>query len=786
MSQSNITRFFKAPKRKIDNTEPTEEISRTISSGESNQKTNRPNTEQIGDIQVSQELQLNSNCATTASTSSAGSTHKVHSVLLKKQKLSTKFYKKWADGRPWLKYVFNEGMYCVLCQKYNKLPFGRTKWNTSPSVRLRLQSIKDHENTCEHKDSIRAELMNTKCRKVPEILSAPETVSEDGMVKAFKCLYWLCKQKIAHTTKFEQLLDLETALGVDIKQQICKGKNAKYTSRTAIGEFLECINQVIEEDILTDMKASEQFALMFDETTDCAVIEQMIIHCRYINAAGEVCVKYCKILDALSNNGNAAQEGGGAGDMISVISLNADQIAGKVTDFIEKNDLKYEYFCGIGTDGAAVMTGKTNGAVRKIVDRQIEKETDRLDPNKLINKAVGKHCAAHKLNLAAKQAGNEFPVIKRFKTVTASLYAFYSRSAVRSAGLLAIQNLLKATLETEESGSTSGKVLSPSETRWLALGECAVKLKNILPSVIVSLEREAEERGDNSAAGLVNLMTRFAFIATLFLLCEILPTINRLSLQFQKSHIDFTAINTSLTATIAILKRKKELDLTANITCLQERLDSLDISMKLKAQNIEEECRNYRDSTQIPFIDKLIENIEARFQDKHIMQAFTKVMSPKSYSTNELNEEELFPCLETLCQQFAIPKDRAVNELKDFITYVQVAGDDKISESEFLKKLTATGSTTKSTIYTDTFPSITKVAKIYKVIPPHTADCERDFSHMKLIKSDARNRMGENTLDSLLRITLEGPPLEEFPYRRAVKLWAEKKERRYKVKVNLL
>ena len=37
--------------------------------------------------------------------------------------------------------------------------------------------------------------------------------------------------------------------------------------------------------------------------------------------------------------------------------------------------------------------------------------------------------------------------------------------------------------------------------------------------------------------------------------------------------------------------------------------------------------------------------------------------------------------------------------------------------------------------------------------------------------------MNEKTLDSLLQIAIEGPPISEFPVSEAVKLWATKKNR---------
>ena len=196
------------------------------------------------------------------------------------------------------------------------------------------------------------------------------------------------------------------------------------------------------------MKASETYSLMFDKTTDCATIEQMVIHARYVKKNGELCVKYLKILDALDNKEKpaaAAATDGHDGNAESdddivmeenelderVVTLNATTISKKVTDFIEENSLEYSKLSGIGTEGASVMTGRENGAVKKIIDHQVEKQKDVRIPVK----AVGQHCAAHKLNLVASQAGIVFPEIVKFKKTLQQLYAFYSRSAVRSAGL---------------------------------------------------------------------------------------------------------------------------------------------------------------------------------------------------------------------------------------------------------------------------------------------------------------------------------------------------------------
>ena len=73
------------------------------------------------------------------------------------------------------------------------------------------------------------------------------------------------------------------------------------------------------------------------------------------------------------------------------------------------------------------------------------------------------------------------------------------------------------------------------------------------------------------------------------------------------------------------------------------------------------------------------------------------------------------------------------------------------------------------------FPNKSAFAQVCHVVPIHTADVERTFSQLKLIKTRIRNCLAESTLDSLLRISIEGSSYEDYPLSEAVELWARKK-----------
>ena len=54
------------------------------------------------------------------------------------------------------------------------------------------------------------------------------------------------------------------------------------------------------------------------------------------------------------------------------------------------------------------------------------------------------------------------------------------------------------------------------------------------------------------------------------------------------------------------------------------------------------------------------------------------------------------------------------------------------------------------------------------VFPISNAKVERGFSAMRRIKTDWRSSLGEDTLDSLMRISIDGPSLEHFDPKPAV------------------
>lgn len=183
---------------------------------------------------------------------------------------------------------------------------------------------------------------------------------------------------------------------------------------------------------------------------------------------------------------------------------------------------------GSGTDGASTMVGCHNGVVARLKS---------ISPC-----AIGVHCAAHRLNLASSEAGDSVKYVKKFSSILRQLYDFFDNSAVRMVGLEVVQNLL----------NEKGKLLAPCSTRWLSTERSVNRLKKCFVSVVVSLQREGEERSDAKALGLNSLVTEYRFVCTMLLLCDALPHISHLSKCFKITDCDYSIIPRMVTSSLQL------------------------------------------------------------------------------------------------------------------------------------------------------------------------------------------------------------------------------------------
>ena len=78
----------------------------------------------------------------------------------------------------------------------------------------------------------------------------------------------------------------------------------------------------------------------------------------------------------------------------------------------------------------------------------------------------------------------------------------------------------------------------------------------------------------------------------------------------------------------------------------------------------------------------------------------------------------------------------------------------------------------------ETYQILSKFAQIALALPVSNADSERGFSCMNRVKTQLRNRLSVSSLDTLLRISIEGPDISHFDFSSAVTKWSSLRIRR--------
>lgn len=648
----------------------------------------------------------------------------------------------WKTEFNWLEGT-DDGMVCALCRKFSRRPQkcvpGKAAWVDIPCKTIRRSALVAHKESRSHCEAVQMEVALQASGRdggIERALDSVVTAQRRAFIAALKCMYFLNKKEIPHTTNFVPLLDLAKSLGVEYLNDLYVGENAAYRSERFVQEIVLALGEVLVRKFRAALKNSPFFVLMIDETTDVAVLKQLVIYARYITDSG-VQTRFL--------------------GMLNIPDGTALTIVEAVTKFCDDWNLDInQKLCGLGSDGASVMLGRRGGVATLLKAR--------------VPFMIANHCVAHRLALACGQASNEVPYLRKFKAILDQLYRFYDNSPVRTAGLHGIQEVLN---------EPSLKLSQAKDVRWLSHEKAVNNLRKCLSAVIISLEREATERTCVEAHGLAVFVQKYEFVATLFMLSDVLPPLAQLSRAFQTENIDFSMVRPLVAATISTIQTLKDHP-GEHFKSLPDALRDL---QKFNISNPSSEQRErYVVNIYKKYMSTLVQHLESRFPDVGLIEAFS-IFDVKSLPEDPVQCQSAGTThLDTLCAHYGPHGVIAADSLKpEYPLFVNsVKADDrlgKLSTREVMEALV------ENNTLQAMFPNLAKIAAIGLLLPMSTADCERGFSALQRIKTNLRNRLSNRILNNLLLISIEGPSPADFPYNDACDIWAGWRNRRIQVKI---
>ncbi|XP_042380002.1 zinc finger MYM-type protein 1-like [Zingiber officinale] len=446
--------------------------------------------------------------------------------------------------------------------------------------------------------------------------------------------------------------------------------------------------------ILNDIK-DNIFSLMVDECRDISVKEQMGVVLRYVNKHGCVIERFLAI--------------------VHVSDTSAISLKKAIDELFAKHKLSLSRSRGQGYDGASNMRGEYNGLKALILKEN--------------SSARYVHCFAHQLQLVVVAVAKSNRIVSDFFQYVTMIVNITGASCKRK-----------------------------DKFRQLEHDRLVECLEKVLENVY-----DDGTNDDNSgiATSLIDKMENYEFVFVMHLMKSLLGITNELSLAIQQKDQNIV-LAVSLIKTMKVRLQKLREEGWENFLDVVNKFCS---NHMIPVPNMEENMRtrgrsrrngqmitnfhHYRVEIFYQVLDMMVQEMSNRFSESstEVLTCIACLDLKDSFSQFDIGKllhlAELYP------EDFSLT-DRAILE-DQLETYIQnIRGEFSMIEDlgSLAKKMVETG---KNTI----FPLVYRLIELALVLPVATASVERVFSAMKIIKTDLRNRMGDEWMNDSLVVYIK-------------------------------
>ncbi|XP_034064839.1 zinc finger MYM-type protein 1-like isoform X2 [Gymnodraco acuticeps] len=657
----------------------------------------------------------------------------------------------WYKIHPWLEYSkMSDSAHCYACRHFSPpnstdtvfdSPSGFKNWKKATykeggfAIHAKSErhthamiAWKDYQRAVTSNETL-ANVLNKEHNKVvQENREYIKTIAEVLLLTATQNIAQRGHNESADSdNKGNFMTILETIANHDkaVKKRLTSIHNAKYTSKTIQNEVLGCLADMVRSEITEEVKNSEVFSIMADETKDVKKKEQISLVVRYyFNGA---------IQESFLHFESAER-------------LDAAGLTEKIIHILESNGLEYKNnLVGQAYDGAAVMSGKHSGVQARIREQA--------------KYAFYVHCNAHCLNLVLVDTVKAVPEAEQFFSLLEKLYFFTSGSYVHPKWL---------DIQREMYEGAPRELQRLSDTRWACR---FISLRNImdrLPALKRVLQDIAQERNGERSIEVRGLLAQLdlEFIVHLVTLRKVFAETTFLSDMLQSSSLDISKavdLVESLVQTLNDFRQESFFDnLWDEVLNISEQCDTAiqpaakrqkRLSSKLAESFVlttvgqretEQDKHGFRTAFFYPVIDQMLNELNRRFSNTNCdMMNSIQALNPKSDAF--LKETSLF----SFAQLYDANIEDLGHELHQFSRILDrkiKTGMQRPDSSVELVQLIEP--------YKEVFLSSSD-CKIAVAIPVSSASCERSFSTLKLVKTVLRSTITDERLSNLGLLSIE-------------------------------
>lgn len=644
------------------------------------------------------------------------------------------FQDSWLKEFAWLRVDDAGTATCTICREFPSLADQKSGLYTGQLV-SRKDTLQTHEKSAKHAScqlkSDREKLKKTDTKfsgKLEKTIQKYNEGQVDRLKMLFNTAYGVAKNRKPFSD-YEFICSIQQKNGIDLGRD--------HLNRKACVEFVKSIAGSLHDTLVDKLKQAKFYTVMSDSSTDSSIVDQECVLVRFVDPETKSPVTSIASIESLHTP-----------DAEGVFTAIKHGLQTVSID-IENGDNRPALAC-INMDGASVNMGAKNGVARKL--------SDCVDHPVIIT-----HCVAHRLELGVLDAAKDVSYLDQFEGVIKRIYRFYSYSPKRRAQLRSISEVLDEDLMMYS---------DIKSIRWVASKRRAVNaVVNDYKATVTHLEQvlETSKKTDEKAQArkIYNEITRVKFVKYMHLMIDVLRHVTSVSQLFQVNDLLMFEIQEAVDTLYTHLHA---MTVTPGAS-LQEFYNEFDADSRLyKGVKLNGLLPKEfaEDNDVISFLNNVSQDILNRFSN----------LSDAPIVYFRVFDFRLWP---SSLDALSVYGNEAIVSLTEY--YNSLLSDEEIEnipcEWQQLKvRLSMQKSGHPLSVLTQilqsnekTFIHIATLIELLFAISPSTAECERSFSSMNLIKTPSRSSMSQANLLNQMRVVMSGPSLDEFDPTDSVGYW---------------
>ncbi len=622
----------------------------------------------------------------------------------------------------------------------------------------RCERIQEHSICHCHRESVVAWLEFLSTKKVGDVVQqlnsyhAKLVENNRDYIKSLARIALMCgRQNIAfrghreissscNRGNFLEIVELlETESTEFKKRKSSMPANATYLSSDSQNALLEAGARCILKQIQDEVERSAMFAIITDCCTDM-VDDNLSVSIRFVNMNDyTVNERFLKFVELSANE------------------LDAESLTNKIVSTLCQEgrfQIKLDNCVAQASDGASVMSGKHNGVQKQFRDR-------------VKNPCIFVHCYAHRLNLVLSVSVSSVQCAKEFFDLLKGIITFINGSVRRK------QEFSKA---QENDDSKLQVLVLPDlcDHKW-NFRERAVSVIHSRYSHLVQAFASIADDGKTDekpeAEGYLLQLKMPTNICLLVILSDVFTQLGTLSEVLQSEKLDVASAMQLASAHTSVLKEKRSDEYFEKVWTLATNIaskDSIELTIPTVGKrprkqpsalkrylvdstvghrdNGEESTQTdaksyYRRSVFFPVIDRLVSEMEARFNDPETSPLLSGIAACHPESAKFLDSEILQPLVEAYKLDSSGSLQSQIVVCKLFLSKMQ----KPTNISELIAILQPSSG----------FPDLRRLLQLALTVPIANVAAERSFSSMRRIRTYVRSSMTENRLSSIAILHIE-------------------------------